>query len=187
MRSLLVALMIILLTGCAGLQSPKETNIAVSSLLNEIQIAINEINTQTTGTALPPFKQAEIVLSTKAEMKNEGSASLVLSADGTKSNAESNTLTLVLTPNTSQTKSVRPGTGLQLAQYVVAAVRAIEHDNYLELQKLVVETGFNVSTDKSGGIEIKISSLSLGGKVTSSSSDAHILKLIFEKLPEKKL
>ena len=184
MKKYILIVTILLISGCSTL-STKDTNIAVSQLLDEIQIAINEINKQTKGSSLPPFKNAEVVLSSKAGKTKEGSAALILSAEGKKSSNETNTLTLILVPKSTQEKMLVSGTGKQLANYVVAAVKAIDTKNDLELKKLVVEAGFSVDIDKAGGIEIEVASVKIGGKSSSTSSNGHKLKLVFEK-PEKK-
>lgn len=186
MKSIIGLIFVVVFSGCATLQSPKETSIAVSVLLDELQIAINEINLQTQGSSLPPFKNAEVVLSTKAGITKEGSAALVLTAEGKKSTIESNTLTLVLGPSNAQKANLGASTGKQLAEYVVAAVNAIDSKKFLQLQKLIVETAFDVTSDSAGGIKIDVASVSLGGKASSSSSKGHTLKLIFEKTEKSK-
>lgn len=170
----------LVLSGCAGLRSPEETRVAVSELLDQIQIAVNEINDQTRGSSLPDFKYAEIVLSTAAKGSEGVSGNFVLSGEGKRSRVKSNTLTLVLAPDSSGKKTMKRTTGKELAEYVISAVRAIDRKNELELKKLVVETGFTVTSDKSGGIEIEVVGISAGAKVSATSSDGHTLKLVFE-------
>ncbi len=186
MKKYILITVVFLIYGCSTLTS-KETNIAVTQILDEIQIAINEINKQTQRTSLPPFKNAEVVLSSKAGTTKEGSAALILSAEGKKSTNESNTLTLILAPKSAQEKSLVEGTGKKLAEYVVAAVKAIDTKNDLELQKLIVEATFSVERDKAGGIKIEVASIEFGGKTYASSSNRHKLKLVFEKKPNKKI
>ena len=183
MKNQIAAIAFLALTGCSALQ-PRETNIAVGAVLDELQIAINEIDARTQGSSLPPFKNAEVILSTKGVQTGEASASLVLSGEGRKSTTQSNTLTLVLGPSRTKTLTCKPSTGTQLADYVVAAVTAIDAKKFLELQRLVVEAGFDVTVDAAGGIKIEVASVSVGGKASRSSTDSHTLKLIFEK-PEK--
>lgn len=176
----LLVIAIVFLSGCAGLRSPEETRVTVSELLDQIQIAINEIEAQTSGTSLPGFKYAEITLSTSAKGAKEASGNFVLSGEGKWSRVKSNTLILVLTPDQSGKKLSSAATGRQLAEYVIGAVDAIDRNNQLALKKLVIETGFNVTTDKAGGVEIEVVGISAGGKLSTTSSDSHTLKLVFD-------
>ncbi len=186
MKKIVVSIVFFLLAGCGTLQSPKETNIAVAALLDELQIAINEIDARTQGSGLPPFKQADITLTTKAGISGDGSVKLVLSAGGGKSTAETNTLTLVLGPSKAKRARLKEGTGKQLADYVVAAIEAIDGRKFLELQKLTVEAGFDAATDASGGLKVEVASISVGEKISIRSSNAHRLKLVFEKSAKMK-
>ena len=129
MKKISFLLVVIFLAGCASLQTPKETNIAVSSLLDEIQIAINEIDARTKGSSLPPFKNAEVKLSTAAENATEGSGSLVLSGEGSKTTTNSNIITLELVPNPAVGRTLGRSTGHEIADYVIAAVTAVDDKN----------------------------------------------------------
>jgi hypothetical protein len=186
MIKIIISIILFSVTGCGTLQSPKETNVAVAALLNELQIAINEIDSKTQGSTLPPFKYAEVTLSTKAGLTGDGSVKLVLSAEGGESTAESNTLTLVLGPSKSKKMALKDVKGKHLADYVVAAVDAIDSKKFLELQKLTIEAGFDATTDASGGLKIEVASVSVGGKISARSANAHKLKLVFEKIAKAK-
>jgi hypothetical protein len=186
MKKLILSIMIISIAGCGTLQTPKETNIAVSALLDELQIAINEIDSKTQGSTLPPFKYAEVILSTKAGIAADGSVKLFLSADAGKSMVETNTLTLILGPAKARKEMLKAGTGKQLADYVVAAVEVLDSKKFLELQKLTVEAGFDATVDGSGGLKIEVASVSVGSKISMSSVNAHKLKLVFEKTAKSK-
>lgn len=176
----LLLIMILLLAGCVGLRSPEEARVTVSELLDQIQIAVNEINERTSGRSLPDFKYAEITLSTSAKGAKEASANFVLSGEGKWSKVKSNTLTLVLTPDKPDKKLSSSATGRQLAEYVIGAVDAIDRNSLLALKKLTIETGFNVTAGKAGGVEIDVVGISAGGKLSTTSSDSHTLKLVFE-------
>jgi hypothetical protein len=186
MKKIIISIIIFIATGCGTLQTPKETNIAVSALLDELQIAINEIDSKTSSSALPPFKYAEVTLSTKAGVTGDGSVKFILSADAGKSTVETNTLTLVLGPAKTRRPMLKDGTGKQLADYVVAAVEAIDSKKFLELQKLTVEAGFDATVDASGGLKIEVASVSVGGKISTRSANTHRLKLVFEKTAKTK-
>ena len=179
MKKILLVLIVIYLSSCASLQTPKETNIAVSALLDEIQIAINEIDKRTKGSSLPPFKSAEVKLSTKVGKMTEGGASLVLSGEGSKTSADSNIITLELVPNPGVTKGLSRSTGHDIAEYVIAAVTAVDDKNFLKLNTLTVEAGLEVNEKVSGGIDVELVGVTVKGKRSDQSTTAHNLKLIF--------
>ena len=180
MKIKLILVLLLLLTGCANLQSPKETNVAVSVLLNEIQIAINEINSKTTGdTSLPPFKSAEVKLSTKAGITSGGSASLVLSGEQSNTTTDSNILTLELVPNPISAESFTKSTGHDIAEYVIAAVSAVDANKFLKLNSLTVEAGLVVLEKSGGGIEVELVGVAIKGGRSGETTNSHNLKLIF--------
>lgn len=179
MKRIFICVLLLLMSGCASLQTPQETNVAVSSLLDEIQIAINEIDKKTKGTSLPPFKSAEVKLSTKSGVTDSGGASLVLSAKGGKTTTDSNTITLELVPNPSVAKSLARSKGHEIAEYVIAVVTAIDNKNFLKLNTLTVEAGLEVVQTSGGGIEIELVGVSFEGGRESSSTIGNTLKLVF--------
>ena len=180
MKKILFPLIVVLfLSGCAILQTPKKTNVAVSSLLDEIQVAIDEINRRTEETSLPPFKSAEVKLSTKAEKTTEGSAALVLSGEGSKTTSDSNIITLELVPNQKTVKSLSKSTGHEIAEYVIAAVNAVNEKNFLKLNTLTVEAGLEVREKAGGGIDVELVGISVKGKHSGETTTGNNLKLIF--------
>jgi len=184
-RKILLLSIIILMSGCAPLQTPEETNIAVSALLGEIQIAINEIDKKTKVTSLSPFKYAELKLSTKSGKTDEGKASLVLSGKKSKTTTDSNTITLELVPNPKTVENLTRSNGHEIANYVIAAVTAIDENNYLKLKTLTVESGLEVVKTAGGGIEVELVGVSVTGGRTATSTNGNILKLVFG-YPDKK-
>jgi hypothetical protein len=184
MKNFTCLVLLLIVTGCANLQTPEETNIAVSSLLDEIQIAINEIDSQTKGSSLPPFKSAIVKLSTKATISSAAGASLFLSGKKESSTTNSNTITLELVPNPNNLKSMTKSTGKDIAGYVIAAVRAVDKKNYLKLNTLTIEAGLQVIRTSSGGIEIELVGISIEGGKTGETSNLHNLTLSFE-MPKK--
>ena len=180
LRSILV-LFIILFSGCATLRTPEDTGIAVSTLLDEIQIAVNEINEKTAGSSLPPFKGAKVKLVTKIGMTSEGSASLVLSGERKTTSTDSNTITLDLIPNPDATKAASDSKGHEIAKYVIAAVSAVDEKSTLKLKSLVVETGLEVKEAVGGGIDVELVGVAVKGKRSGDTTDGHIMTLTFEK------
>jgi hypothetical protein len=178
MKNYILILFVTILTGCASITA-KETNIAVSSLLDEIQIAINEIDKQTKGGSLPPFKSAEVKLSTKAVKTDEGSASLFLSGGKSKATTNSNTITLELVPNPDTSKSRTTITGHEIAKYVIAAVKAVDDKNFLKLNTLTVEAGLQVVKSESGGIDVELVGVTVKGGRSGETDNGHSLKLSF--------
>lgn len=188
MKNLILIVVIFVITGCASLQTTQETNIAVSALLDEIQIAINEIAERIPKeSSLPPFKKAEVKLSTKATVTTGGSAALVLSGEKNKTTTDTNLLTLVLVPKPGQFNTLDMGTGHSIANYVIAAVGAIDEKDFLELEILTVEAGLQVLQNSGGGIEIELVGITFKGGRSGETTNSHSLKLIFsEKLKTAK-
>lgn len=179
-QKIIIAGLLLLATGCASLQTPQQTNVAVSALLDEIQIAINEIAARTAdGSSLPPFRNAEVKLSTRASVKTEGSASLVLSGETNRTTTDSNLLTLELVPNPDLPMPLAKGTGHDIANYVIAAVSAVDQRNFLKLKTLTVEAGLQVSQTSAGGIDVELVGISFKGGLSGETTNSHSLKLIF--------
>ncbi|WP_116472539.1 hypothetical protein [Zobellella maritima] len=179
MKQLIIAAFMLLISACSSLQTPGETNIAVSSLLDEIQIAINEIDKRTAGSSLPPFRSAEIQLSTTAGRKADGSAALVLAGGAGKATTHANTLTLELIPAADSVRIPGRSTGHDIADYVIAAVTAIDGKRFLKLHTLNVEAGLEVRRTLEGGIDVELAGMSLEGKHSVEASTGHRLKLTF--------
>lgn len=179
MKKILIFLLIVVASGCASFQTPRETNVAVSSLLDEIQIAVNEINERTKGTSLPPFQSAEITLSTKAATTTSGEASLVLSGKGSRETTDSNIITLELVPNLSADKRLGRNTGHEIAEYVIASVTAIDTKKFLKLKTLTIEAGLEVVQTTGGGIKVELVGVSVAGERSKSSTTGNSLKLVF--------
>ena len=157
MKIIIFVVVSLLLSGCASLQSPRESGISVEALLDQIQIAINEINAEKNPkSSLPPFKSAEVKLSTKSGITTEGKASLVLSGEKSRASTDSNILTLELVPDTSAAKAHIDSTGHQIAEYVISAVLAVDSKDFLKLNSLTVEAGLEVKNKLGGGIEVEL-------------------------------
>lgn len=180
MKKILCILIILFVSGCVGLR-PQETRIAVSTLLDEIQIAVNEINDKTAGSSLPKFHHAEITLLTEASKSGEGKGSFFLSAKGSYKKTESNSLVLVLEANDNKKKKAAGTSGEEIANYVIAAVSAIDEKEYLKLKTLTVNAGLAVVKEAGGAVSITLVGMSLEGGITASSKAGHQLKLVFGK------
>jgi hypothetical protein len=180
MKIKIFAFIVVLLSGCASIHSAQETNIAVSSLLDEIQIAINKINEQAgPDSGLPPFKNAEVKLVTKAEVSTDGSASLVLSGEKGNTFTDSNIITLELVPNSALAEPLSQSAGQQIAEHVIAAVTAVDGKGYLRLNSLIVEAGLEVVRIAGGGIKVELAGVTVKGNRKIESSKSHVLKLVF--------
>lgn len=77
-------------------------------------------------------------------------------------------------------KSLDSEVGQKIAQYILAAVKAVDKQKALQLSKLTVEVGLEIVESSEGGVEVEISGLSIEGKKTKSSTSAHKLSLLFE-------
>lgn len=187
MKIKIFALVVFLLSGCANVQSSKEENVAVSDLLAEIQIAINEINAQTDeNSGLPPFKNAEIKLTTKTKTSLDGSVTFVLSANKNKSSANSSVLTLELVPNPIIPESFTKSIGHQIAEHVISAIKAVDTSKSLRLSSLTIEAGLEVIQTKVGGIEYELVGVSVKGSRSKESTGTNNLKLVFAYPTEEK-
>lgn len=178
----IIILTILLLTGCSSMPTSQETNTTVSLLLDEIQIAVNEIAKNTENNpALPAFKKAEVKLSTIVKTGGTGGAALVVSGEKSKYTSNSSILTLDLAPKTSGPESVAKSTGHEIAQHVIAAVKAVDQNGSLKLNSLTVEAGLEVKTNVAGGIEVELVGISIEGKQSSESINGNSLKLVFSQ------
>lgn len=178
-RNLLIIFTLFLVQGCAQLSTPKETGIAVGNLIDELQIAVNQIGGETKGSSLPPLKLATVTFATTLEKDTGGGANLMLAAKGSRQSEESNSIELELVPDPNPTKTLGRSSGNEIADYVVAAVRAVDKKAFLRLNKLTVEAGLTVTKNAQGGIEVELAGISVDGTHRQSWSDGHRLKLVF--------
>lgn len=178
-KKLLLASVVLLLSACAGMQTPRETNVTVGALLEQIQIAVNEIAAGTRGNSMPPLRSAEITLSTTASTTSEGKASLLVSGGGSRTTSNSNTLTLELVPGTEKVSAMSMDVGRKIAASVIAAVKAVDRNGSLKLKTLTVEAGLNVNKSAEGGLEVTLVGISFNGKRSVASSTGNSLKLVF--------
>lgn len=185
MKIFFIVALIYFLSACSSLMSPRATNIAVSALLDEVQIAINEIDEKTKDSSLPPFQSATIKLSTVTANTRDGQATLVLSGAASNTTTNSNLIVLELVPNTSIAKPLRQTTGYEIAEYVIAAVKAIDEENFLKLETLSIEAGLEVKTTMEGGIEVELAGISIGATNSGEASSGNNLKLTFAH-PQRK-
>ena len=70
-----------------------------------------------------------------SNITDEGSGTLVLSGGASKSSTNTNTITLELVPNSDKQTLTESNTGLDIANYVIAAVTAVDDKNFLKLKK----------------------------------------------------
>lgn len=180
MKKIITLIFLVMLSGCVGLQSPEKAGLAVGQLLEQVQIAINEISKNTENSSLPAFNKAEITLLTQYDQSSIAGATIFLSAKGEKSSKENNLLTLTLKANPSSVPKVNAEVGQKIAEYVLAAVRAVDKQKALKLVKLNVEVGLEISESIEGGIEVDIIGVSIEGTKTKSSTSGHKLTLLFE-------
>lgn len=178
-RSILIIFTLFFIQGCAQLSTPRETGIAVGNLIDELQIAVNQIGEETKGSSLPPLTLATVTFATKLEKDTGGGASLMIAAKGSRQSEESNSIELELIPDPNPTESLGRSSGNELADYVVAAVRAVDKKAFLRLNKLTVEAGLTVIKNAEGGIEVELAGISVDGTHKQSWSDGHRLKLVF--------
>lgn len=185
MKKIVLAGAVLLLSACAGIQPPEQTHVTVASLLQQIQIAVNEISAETAGSSLPPFQSAQIKLSTTASETSQGGASLVVTAGGSSTTSSSNTLTLELEPNPNKVYTLSSDVGQKIAKSVVAAVAAVDQSKFLKLKTLTVEAGLDVKQNKEGGLEVTLVGITFNGKRSTESSTGNTLTLTFA-YPDKK-
>ena len=174
-----------LLSGCATLMSPQETQMAVKQLVDQVQVATDSISTQTAGTSLPPLQSAELTLSSKAVKTDAGEVSLFISAKGGRTQTDTNSMTLVLVPNPTPLEAFSPGPGKDIADAVVAAVAALKDMKGLTLKSLSVTAALEVVKTAGGGVEVELAGVTLGGTTEKAVTSGHSLKLTFA-IAEKK-
>lgn len=162
MKKLVVILLTLVIAGCSSL-TPQETNVAVGQLPQDIQLAINIIDARSKakGSNIPPFKKAEITLATQVVKAGSAEASLFIAAGGERESTKSNTLTLELVRTPLTIKSL-DNRGLEIADYIMAAVMAVNKQQGLKLQALTFEAEIEVTKTAEGGLEIELAGVSLG-------------------------
>lgn len=171
---------VLLLSGCASMQTPQETNTTVSMLLNEIQIAVNEIDKKAQATpGLPPFKKAEVKLSTTVSENGDLSGALVVSGETSKSSANSSILTLELVPTIAGPEAGVKSTGHEIADHVIAAVDAVNQNGTLRLSSLSVEAGLEIKKKDGVGVNVELIGISIEGERSKESKNSNNIKLVF--------
>ena len=188
MKNIILCVVMLVISGCASLQTPQETNIAVSEILKQLQFTIDEIAKKPKDSSLPPLKEAEIKLTTTVGTKDVTKGSLIISGEYEKNSTDSNILTLVLVPNTRQSLDKDNAQDYSVAEHILAAVEAIDKNNTtLELKSLTYEAGLKIETVKGAGLKIELIGIETESGRTNTVTNANSLKLVFEKKakPEK--
>lgn len=181
-KKLVFLLLLVLAFGCASLETPQATNIAVSTVLNQLQIAINKVSAETKGSGLPPFQSAELTLSTKAVTTTQGSASLVLAAKGGKNTTGARIITLELVSSPPSHKLFTENqiiSGEEIADHIIASVKAVDSQKLLKLKSLTLEAGLEVFEVAGGGIKVELVGIAFEGERSKSSASGHGMKLTF--------
>ena len=178
MKTLLALATSLLLASCAFTR-PSDTGAAVGTLVDQLQIAIDLIDESEASAALPPLKSATIVISSKVVNTADLGASLVVAGKGVRKNTSSNTVTLVLIPNLAKAEFVQGVAGQRLAESVIQALSGLENAKGLALQSLKVNLALDLVRTASGGIEIELAGVSIGGSSSSERTTGHSLTLLF--------
>nr|VFJ88025.1 MAG: hypothetical protein BECKLFY1418A_GA0070994_100317 [Candidatus Kentron sp. LFY] len=179
--------MVLFISGCAGLPTAEETRLTVGKLLDEIQIAVNEIKNETGISALPPFQKAEVTLSAEATKNMKGEASFYLKTERDYENRNADTISFVLVPSSNRISGISSTSGHEIAKYVIATVQAISKKEHLQLKKSTISAGLKVKITKGGGVSVELVGISIEGSKTFSSTTGHQLKLVFAHPEEKKI
>ena len=182
MKNILVCIALLILSGCASIQTPGDTNIAVSEILKQLQFTIDKIGGNKDASSLPPLKEAEIKLTTIVGIKNSTKGSLIISGKYENHFTDSNVLTLVLKPRQNLGTDERKSKDYKVAEHILAAASAIDkNDTYLELKSLTYESGLKIEKIKGVGLEIELVGVGTESGRTNTSTNSHSMKLVFEK------
>jgi hypothetical protein len=175
------------LAGCAV--TPKlPQEISVDSVVKEINKALQEISDKRPAD-LPAFESAEVALETVTKEENNGEFKLlVVSLGSTISTAMSQTVSFKLVPPPPRKGITDKAIGSQLSKAIIKAAedihQALENQPSLKLKQLSASVKFEVENSASGGVEVELTPVTLGGKYSKAKGVSHVITLNFE-VPDK--
>ncbi|MDF7805984.1 hypothetical protein P4E94_00945 [Pontiellaceae bacterium B12219] len=182
MKVLSVFIIGLLISGCCTSKKANPTNMNVEVLLDEIQIAVNEINASVIKGSLPPLQKAEVSIDAKFTRVTDGTVKLVIYAGGKKTNSESTALKMVLVPNDRTTSNLVPSMGQRMATSVIEAMSAIDNQSALTLKLLTVEAGIVIDKEGGAGIDTEYEGITIKAGHSRAASSGNTIKLFFEEI-----
>lgn len=183
-----VTVIILLLFGCAGMTKDQvERPVSTKQLLGSMQATLLEVNNRLGKENAPKIKQAKLILNTTIAKSQQGQMALIpVSAMSSSSQAATGTLTITLIPAPeleSNPSSENFTASIDMAEAIVASVKEISQVEQgpvpMKFQQVIAKLSFSVTSTESGGISLKVASVSLGGEQSSSRSGNHTLELVF--------
>jgi NTP-dependent ternary system trypsin peptidase co-occuring protein len=189
-RALLLAAAV---CGAAGCSATVETRAAggaegarVEAVIDSVREALNEAQTNNVP-GFPPLKSITIKLQTVASRSAGGQIDFLVFALGAKSSAaEASTLELQMEPP--PTKSIEPlGPGPNVKEALAQAIqlakagvlKASKGKPALVMKNISIDLKFTVEVSGSGGANVTLAPLGIGGTGKISREKVHTVSLVF--------
>jgi hypothetical protein len=175
------------LPGCATVKLTQE--IQVSEVVKEIQETLQELSEKPQAN-VPRFESAEISLETVTKQESGGEFKLlVISIGSSISNSMVQTVYYKLVPPTpklgvAENKDISRELGKAIIKAAQEINAALKPGANLELKQLSATVKFEVEKTSSGGVEVEVAPVTLGGTATKSRGASHSVTLNFE-VPDK--
>ncbi len=188
-RIVLLSTLSAILFSCTSVKMMMVTGTEVSSALEQLQDAIDQIYEESAGSVptsgddhthvFPELQSATIKLNSAVSHEGEAEASLILFAKGKASKSNSSEIVIELAPKMPRSTKSGESIGRQLADQVIEAVRAIHSSETLALTKLTVTAQLEFSRNMGKGFEAELSDIGLSASHSQVRSSGHSLTLVF--------
>lgn len=185
---LLVIAVSLLLLGCdTTTNDTSEHQVSTEQIVGTIQATLLEVDKRLGEQNAPELKQANLILNTTMSKTRQGQMALIpVSAQSGSSKSATGTLTINLKPAPELSSSASSKEYVANNDIVEAVVTSIQEISQVEqgpvpmkFEQVIAKLGFSISSTASGGVNIKVAKLSVGGQLSSSQSDNHTLELVF--------
>jgi hypothetical protein len=178
----------ILLLGCTTVSKEvPEHPISTKQIVGSIQVTLLEVNKLLGEKNAPRIKQGKLILNTTMTRSQQGSMSLSpISGKEGSSQSATGTITIKLKPvpeKRSVDKLSEYRVNLEFAEAIVSSVQEIAQVEQgpvpMKFEEVIAKISFSVSANASGGVSLKVASVSLGSEKSHSQSNNHTLELVF--------
>lgn len=178
MRKIVICIAVLIVVGCSSLGKPEHTAATVQQSLEEISSLLSNINERLSGETELIIDEATITLIAHG-LKSVGGGFEVISS-GSSKNSLSNVVRLAFTVE--PTTNVRGQKNMDedivyIVSHLAEAVKVISQNQDTNLKSVVVEMGMNISTNKSGGINIEFFGVGLNAEANELNSLSNSIEI----------